>query len=85
MRTSREGFGGLAATLLAAAGTSAQDRIAFFLEGGYDLTSLKDGVKEVLLRMAGEIRTPVSPASLTEASKLEIEPMVQVVRKYWKL
>jgi acetoin utilization deacetylase AcuC-like enzyme len=61
MKTSREGFGGLAATLLAAAGTSAQDRIAFFLEGGYDL------------------------ASLTEASKLEIEPMVRVVRKYWKL
>ena len=85
MRASREGFGGLTAALLTAAGTSAQDRLALFLEGGYDLPSLKAGVKEVLLRLAGEVRTPVSPASITEASKQEIEPMVQVVRKYWKL
>ena len=85
MRISPEGFGGLTAALLEAAGTSAQDRLALFLEGGYDLPSLKAGVKEVLLRLAGEVRTPVSPASITEASKQEIEPMVQVVRKYWKL
>ena len=85
MRASRDGFGGLTAALLAAAGTSAQERMALFLEGGYDLPSLKDGVKEVLLRLAGEVRTPVSPASIAEASKWEIEPMVQVVRKYWKL
>jgi len=85
MKASREGFGGLTAALLAAAGTSAQERMALFLEGGYDLPSLKAGVKEVLQRLAGEVRTPVSPASITEASKREIEPMVQVVRKSWKL
>jgi len=85
MRASRDGFGGLTAALLAAAGTSAQERMALFLEGGYDLPSLKAGVKEVLQRLAGEVRTPVSPASITEASKREIDPIIQVVRKYWKL
>jgi len=85
MKASREGFGGLTAALLAAAGTSAQNRMALFLEGGYDLPSLKAGVKEVLLRLAGEIRTPVSPASITEAFKQEIDPIIRVVRKSWKL
>ena len=85
MRVSAEGFGRLTAALMEAAGTSAQDRLALFLEGGYDLPSLKAGVKEVLLRLAGEVRTPVSLASITEASRREIEPLVQVVRKHWKL
>ena len=85
MRVSPEGFGRLTAALMEAAGTSAQDRLALFLEGGYDLPSLKAGVKEVLLRLAGEVRTPLSPASITEASRREIEPLVQVVRKHWKL
>jgi len=85
MKASREGFGGLTAALLAAAGTSAQERLALFLEGGYDLPSLKAGMKEVLQRLAGEIRTPVSPASITEAFEREIDPIIQVVRKSWSL
>lgn len=85
MSVSREGFGGLTAVLLEAAGTSAQDRLALFLEGGYDLPSLKEGVKEVLLRLAGEVRTPVPPASIGGASKREFEPLVRIVRKSWEL
>jgi len=85
MSVSREGFGELTAVLLEAAGTSAQNRLALFLEGGYDLPSLKEGVKEVLLRLAGEVRTPVPPASIGGASKRELEPLVQIVRKYWEL
>jgi len=48
MNVTEEGFGGMAGALLAVAERFSQARIAFLLEGGYDLASLRNSVATVL-------------------------------------
>jgi acetoin utilization deacetylase AcuC-like enzyme len=83
MSVSREGFGRLAAEVLAAAEGGAGSRVVMFLEGGYDLPSLKNGVREVLLRMSGTVAEPPRDALLSEALAREIGPALGLVKKYW--
>jgi acetoin utilization deacetylase AcuC-like enzyme len=83
MSVGRAGFGWLAAELLKAAEATAGGRLALFLEGGYDLQTLKEGVLDVLLRLAGVETAPPPQARLSEPLALEIRPAMAVVKKYW--
>jgi acetoin utilization deacetylase AcuC-like enzyme len=83
MSVSRAGFGWLAAEVMAAAEGPAGGRVVMFLEGGYDLSALKDGVKEVLLRMSGTVAEPPRDARLSAALAREIGPALAGVKKYW--
>jgi acetoin utilization deacetylase AcuC-like enzyme len=84
MNVSEAGFGALAAMLLGLAEKHAGGRIAFLLEGGYDLAALKNSVAAVLQAMR---ERPV--VDLAAARGAAIEPLVrQILRvheKYWSL
>jgi acetoin utilization deacetylase AcuC-like enzyme len=51
MEVTEQGFGAMARTLLAQAGKFAEGRIAFLLEGGYDLAGLRNSVAAVLAEL----------------------------------
>jgi acetoin utilization deacetylase AcuC-like enzyme len=83
MGVTERGFGAMAQALLALASKFCGDRIAFLLEGGYDLAGLRDSVAAVL----SEMQTPAREAieSLRQADS-GIEPLLrrvlQVHEKY---
>jgi acetoin utilization deacetylase AcuC-like enzyme len=86
MLVTRDGFGRLTDALLHMAEESCPGRVAVVLEGGYDLEVLKDGVREVLGRLA----RPSSPAPPTAAvpsavTARELEPCFQTFRVFWEL
>ncbi|HEX9442581.1 MAG TPA: histone deacetylase [Candidatus Binatia bacterium] len=84
MNVTESGFGALAAMLLRLAEKHAGGRIAFLLEGGYDLAALKNSVAAVLQAMRER-----PGVDLSEAGGAAIEPLVrQILRvqeKYWAL
>jgi acetoin utilization deacetylase AcuC-like enzyme len=83
MEVSVTGFGALAAELMSLAKQTAQNRLLFTLEGGYNLFGLQDGVRSVLLALSG--RGSESPAKLSPSASLERElsPVFKVQRTFW--
>jgi acetoin utilization deacetylase AcuC-like enzyme len=86
MLVTRDGFGRLTDALLHMAAGSCPGRVAVVLEGGYDLEVLKDGVREVLDRLAH----PSSSSSLSEAvpsavTARELEPCFRTFRAFWEI
>ena len=83
MNVTEEGFGAMAALLLALANRFAGGRIAFLLEGGYDLAGLRDSVAAVLAAMQAQVPPPAGHLPLAES---RIEPVIrrilQVHEKY---
>lgn len=85
MLVSTEGFGALAAELLAMAGKLAQGRILFTLEGGYSLEGLADGVQEVLTQLAAQKAPPAIKADISIATQKEISPVIDTQKRFWPL
>ncbi len=88
MAVTPKGFAGLTRSILETAGQCCDGKVVLTLEGGYDLTGLRDSVKEVLKEMAGlsetnlkEIESKADPGALAHA----INPVIQVHRRYWKI
>jgi len=83
MEVSVTGFGILAGELMNLAKQTAQNRLLFTLEGGYNLFGLQDGVRSVLLALSG--RGSESPAKLSPSASLERElsPAFKVQRAFW--
>jgi acetoin utilization deacetylase AcuC-like enzyme len=61
--------------------------VVFTLEGGYDLSGLRDSVKDVLKEMAGlsetsheDMASRADPGALEQA----VNPVVQVQSRYWQ-
>ena len=83
MNVTEEGFGAMARLLLALANRFAGGRIAFLLEGGYDLAGLRDSVAAVLAAMQTQVPPPAGHLPLAES---RIEPVIrrilQVHEKY---
>jgi len=83
MNVTEEGFGAMARLLLALANRFADGRIAFLLEGGYDLAGLRDSVAAVLAAMQTQTPPPAGHLPLAES---RIEPVIrrilQVHEKY---
>ncbi len=84
MNVSEKGFGDLAAFLLHIASKCCQGKILFCLEGGYNLTGLKNGVLEVLKRCM-EPETGVDrDVNIGDSSTLGlIDRVVSVQKSYW--
>ncbi|MEN6560136.1 MAG: histone deacetylase [Acidobacteriota bacterium] len=90
MLVTARGFGLLTASLMAMAERTAGGRLALVLEGGYDLTALRDGVGEVLRTLAGGperaarggdgLRESVSPSLL-----VELEEPLRIFRRKWDI
>ena len=82
MNVTEAGFAAMTSLLMQLAETHANGRIAFLLEGGYDLQALKNSVATVLRSMEDP-----SPIDLANAEGPAIEPLVRrilrVQEKYW--
>ncbi len=85
MIVSRGGFGLLADSLAAMAAESCPNRLAFVLEGGYNLDALRGGVLEVLNRLSAPAAAPLPDLEISEETRLELGPCFQVFRGYWEI
>jgi acetoin utilization deacetylase AcuC-like enzyme len=83
MRVTEKGFGIMASMLLELAQKHAAGKIAFLLEGGYNLEALRNSVSVVLEKMKGEDRS--GPA--VQGSIQRIDPLIRKIlkfqEKYW--
>ena len=83
MNVTESGFGAMAAMLVALAEKYAGGKIAFLLEGGYDLAALKNSVAAVLENIKSGETADIPDDVGGEA----IEPLVRKIRsiqdKYW--
>lgn len=82
MEVTERGFGLMASSLIALAENHAGGRIAFLLEGGYDLTALKNSVGSVLKEMRGGEREEM-PSEGGEGARPWIRRVLQFQEKYW--
>jgi acetoin utilization deacetylase AcuC-like enzyme len=82
MSVTESGFGAMAARLIELAEKHAGGRIAFLLEGGYDLAALKSSVLAVLLQMRGRGPAPAATQG-GEAIEPVIRRVLQAQEKYW--
>lgn len=85
MKVSASGFGALALELMSIAKSCCQDRILFTLEGGYDLLSLREGSKQVLLQLSGNALDPGINASCSPQLEKELQSVFEIQRKYWNI
>jgi acetoin utilization deacetylase AcuC-like enzyme len=89
MEVTTEGFGRLTASLMALADRTAGGRLALFLEGGYDLSALRAGVREVLRTLSGRSSGPDGPrthgAAPSPFLRLELEEPLRTFRRKWDI
>jgi acetoin utilization deacetylase AcuC-like enzyme len=95
MAVTPAGFGRLTGSLRAMAERTAAGRLALVLEGGYDLVSLREGVREVLAALArkdassaGEdLPTGDGPGSKSpsEALRVELREAMATFRRKWDI
>lgn len=83
MNVTEQGFGAMASMLLDLAERYARGKIAFLLEGGYDLTALKNSVIAVLRRMEGESEPQLPVGIGGEAIQPLIRKVLDFQQKYW--
>ncbi len=85
MQVTEGGFKAMARSLLAVARECASGRCAAILEGGYDLTAIRDSASEVLQELrqtsGAELAAPTEPS---RAAAL-LERIREVQGRYWKL
>jgi len=84
MAVTSRGFGLLADSLMAMAARSASGRLAIVLEGGYDLTALRNGVGQVLERLAGR-GAPSVAGPPSESLRVELEEPLRTFRRKWAI
>ncbi|NTV81597.1 MAG: histone deacetylase, partial [Candidatus Aminicenantes bacterium] len=89
MSVTPAGFGRMTAALLAMAERTAGGRLALVLEGGYDLTVLKNGVSEVLKALSrGTVPAEASGGGSllpSEALRVELREARATFRAKWDL
>ena len=82
MAVTEKGFGVMAARLLELAEEHAEGKIAFLLEGGYDLAGLRESVSAVLREMRQVTRDDF-PGSGGEKIRPLIRDVLKIQEKYW--
>ena len=83
MDVTEQGFGAMAAMLLRLAEKHCGGKIAFLLEGGYDLAALKNSVLAVLQQMKGPAAAQISVGSGGESVQSLIRNVLEFQEKYW--
>jgi acetoin utilization deacetylase AcuC-like enzyme len=84
MAVTPAGFGLLAASLLGMAERTASGRLAFVLEGGYNLEVLREGTRQVLKSLSGGA-PPSGPLEVSAAARAELEYTLRVFRRKWDI
>ncbi len=85
MMVSEEGFGALTSILSDLAHQFCDDRLLITLEGGYDLRGLEQGVKHVLINLAGEGKELDKKAKSSPMLEKMLTPVFETQKKYWKI
>lgn len=85
MSVTPRGFGQLADVLREMADRSAGGRLAFALEGGYNLETLKGGVREVLAALAAPSPPVLPELSVSETTRVEFGYCLRAFRKAWDI
>jgi acetoin utilization deacetylase AcuC-like enzyme len=84
MNVTEAGFAAMARGLVDLAGRVCGGRCVAILEGGYDLTAIRDSASAVLSELQGSAEAAVAPAEPSRA-----EPLLAAVRKiqqrYWRI
>ena len=83
MEVSEQGFASMASLLLDLAQKHAGAKIAFLLEGGYDLKALKNSVVAVLREMRREDRVGTPGGEGGERIQPLINKILDIQKKYW--
>ncbi|MGH7770175.1 MAG: histone deacetylase family protein [Candidatus Binatia bacterium] len=83
MNVTESGFAAMAAMLMRLAEKHAGGKIAFLLEGGYDLAALKNSVAAVLEKMAGNAESKAQGAKGGEAIEPLVRRILSIQEKYW--
>ena len=78
MNVTEQGFGAMAERLLELADRFSDSRIAFLLEGGYDLAALQNSIAAVLTTLQGRRKRNPDVLRLTES---RIEPLLRRIRQ----
>ncbi len=81
MGVTEGGFGVMAGAMLELARKHTGGKIAFLLEGGYDLSALRNSVAVVLDRMQSAEAAPLEPGGERIAPR--IREVLQIHEKYW--
>lgn len=84
MQVTAVGFRALTRVLLAIAREHAGGRCAAILEGGYDLTAIRDSASLVLTELQGDASTLPPPAAPSRAGGL-IDRVRKVHARYWRV
>jgi len=85
MELTAEGCGDITQTLIEIARKWASGRLILFLEGGYNLKGLQNGVAEVILRLNGGKTKKLQEISCSPGLKEEIQPILKIFEQYWRL
>ena len=85
MKVTPQGFAALTRVLMDIAGEYASDRLAMTLEGGYNLTGLRDSVRAVLKELMQESILTDSDLQTLEGGPAPpiVDNVIQVQRSYW--
>ncbi len=84
MQVTENGFKALTRVLLGLARDHAGGRCAAILEGGYDLTAIRNSASEVLAELQGD-QEPVAPPEAPSRAGGLIERIRKVQGRYWKI
>jgi len=85
MKVTSEGFGIFALELKKIAEKLCNGRLLLVLEGGYSLNCLREGVKEILQVLSGQIDSYKIKVEISSDFLKELEPVIKIHKKYWKL
>jgi len=93
MEVTSAGFGLLTASLMAMASQTAGGRLAMVLEGGYDLASMREGVRQVLMTLGGSdgrLSEPGAAAlsgniAVSNTLQTELAGPLQTFRRKWDI
>lgn len=83
MQVTESGFAEMADALVAVAQRHAQGRIAFLLEGGYDLDALRGSVSQVMRRMISQPHQEIDHDVRNSRIAARIREVLQIHDRYW--
>jgi len=85
MQVTESGFKAMTRSLLAVAGECADGRCAAILEGGYDLTAIRNSAGEVLQELRQASGAALTPPTAPSRGGPLLERIRKVQGRYWKL
>jgi acetoin utilization deacetylase AcuC-like enzyme len=83
MNLDEQGYAAMTHALLAAVGR--QRRMAFLLEGGYDLSALTGSVKATLDALVSPVEATPSPAAISARHEADLQRAMRAQLPYWLL